>query len=692
MGGNQMRKRISKICAVASTVLMLSMLPGMQVLASEVSETVVETTTESTESIETEESTIISSESTNASELILNYLYAEETTVLQGNEQTLVVSVEGIQEQLVDITDIRMGYSVNGTEEQIVYTEVVDDLILFRQKCQVAGTYEILYCEITKGETVERFTFADYDIMLEYQVEEVTIDVEPLLVEEETPIAVTGETLTENVMGITPQTATADGKVVIVIDPGHDSVHCGAAGNGLREEVLTLKIAQYCKEELEQYRNVEVYMTREDGSCLYPSSNGTCMKERCNYAASVNADLLISIHIDAGSLTATGAMVIVAKNDNYRNDLSTVTHGVGEDILEELNAIGLASRGLYVRMSDSVGEEYQYPNGAVADWYSITRNSIKVGVPGIIVEHGFISNPSDVAKYLSSDEKLKALGVADATGIAEYFGLSKEISIIDAMIDDSQEPYTDDAENVSGFIANLYHSILGRTPSKKEVSIWASRVATEHLTGSELVVRFLRSSEFQSKLLSDQEYIEKLYQVFLGRVPENEGMSYWTKMLESGVSREDVAYMIGNSPEFERVCARYGVAQGNSELQYVKLYPQVAEFVTTYYQGLLGRNPEAEGLEYWTEKLVKGGTASDLTKGFIYSPEFCNRNLSKDEFVESLYITYLGRASEPSGKTYWTNKLTTMSVSERINVISGFVYSSEYKEYCERYGIKVGEL
>ena len=36
-----------------------------------------------------------------------------------------------------------------------------------------------------------------------------------------------------------------------------------------------------------------------------------------------------------------------------------------------------------------------------------------------------MDNANDYYTNLSSDEKLKALGVADATAIAEYFGLTK---------------------------------------------------------------------------------------------------------------------------------------------------------------------------------------------------------------------------------------------------------------------------
>ena len=62
-----------------------------------------------------------------------------------------------------------------------------------------------------------------------------------------------------------------------------------------------------------------------------------------------------------------------------------------------------------------------YPDGSKADYYSVIRNSKLAGFPGIIVEHAFLSNASDVTAFLSSEEKLKNLGVADAKGIINYF-------------------------------------------------------------------------------------------------------------------------------------------------------------------------------------------------------------------------------------------------------------------------------
>ena len=79
------------------------------------------------------------------------------------------------------------------------------------------------------------------------------------------------------------------GNVVVALDPGHDANDAGAQGYGLREEDLTLKIANYCKQELEQYAGVTVYMTRTGAACPYNKPGITCMEDRVK--AAVNAGL-----------------------------------------------------------------------------------------------------------------------------------------------------------------------------------------------------------------------------------------------------------------------------------------------------------------------------------------------------------------------------------------------------------------
>lgn len=81
--------------------------------------------------------------------------------------------------------------------------------------------------------------------------------------------------------------------MVVVLDPGHDGTHGGSSANGFVEAQLNLKIAQYCKAELEEYYGVTVYMTRDSASC--PNGGGdnkSCLQRRADIARDMGANLL----------------------------------------------------------------------------------------------------------------------------------------------------------------------------------------------------------------------------------------------------------------------------------------------------------------------------------------------------------------------------------------------------------------
>ena len=218
-------------------------------------------------------------------------------------------------------------------------------------------------------------------------------------------------------------TARYNGNVVVVLDPGHDGTHGGSSANGFVEAQLNLKIAQYCKAELEEYYGVTVYMTRDSASC--PNGGGdnkSCLQRRADIARDMGANLFVSLHNNYSSASSASGAEIWYPNQNYNPWTSQVGGSAASKILEQLTSLGLHNRGTQIRNA----KEDKYPDGSAADYYAVIRHCKEYGIPGIIVEHAFMSNSSDAANFLSNDEGLKKLGVADATGIAQYFGLKKE--------------------------------------------------------------------------------------------------------------------------------------------------------------------------------------------------------------------------------------------------------------------------
>lgn len=218
-------------------------------------------------------------------------------------------------------------------------------------------------------------------------------------------------------------------ELVVVLDPGHDNTHAGAQANGLREEVLNLKIALYCKAELEQYQGVKVYLTRSsDGSCPYPGTTSTvCNKNRVEYAKSVGANIFVSIHNNSSSSSTANGATVYYPNSNYNSSVGAEGKGLAQEIEKNLVALGLYNNGVRIRNSE---DNTTYPDGSLSDYYGVIRNSKLAGIPAVIVEHAFMTNGHDVSSHLATDAQLKELGVADATAIASYYGLSKTVEIV----------------------------------------------------------------------------------------------------------------------------------------------------------------------------------------------------------------------------------------------------------------------
>ena len=222
--------------------------------------------------------------------------------------------------------------------------------------------------------------------------------------------------------------SSKSGNIVVALDPGHDSKHTGATGiGGLKEEVLTLKIANYCKTELEKYAGVSVYMTRTTSSCPYPSnkSSGGDIGDRVQAAARAGADLFVSFHLNSSSSSGSNGAEVIVPNGNWKPQVASDGRKLAQAILNELKAVGVNMRPTLIYSKDTTVNE-TYPDGSKSDYFSVQIYAKEAGIPGIIVEHAFLTNSNDVNKFLKTESGLKKLGCADATGIAKYLGLSKK--------------------------------------------------------------------------------------------------------------------------------------------------------------------------------------------------------------------------------------------------------------------------
>ena len=104
---------------------------------------------------------------------------------------------------------------------------------------------------------------------------------------------------------------------------------------------------------------------------------------------------------------------------------------------------------------------------------------------------------------------------------------------------------------------------------------------------------------------------------------------------------------------------------------------------TRLYQAALGRNPDQQGLSYWTDSFDHGASLIGLASGFLGSAEFSTRfqaaaSGDSSAFIEQLYQNVLHRGSDASGKSYWLSQLTSGTL-DRATVLTSFSESPENK-------------
>ena len=171
---------------------------------------------------------------------------------------------------------------------------------------------------------------------------------------------------------------------VIVIDPGHGGLDTGALRGNVLEKDLTLDIALKLRECLRDMGMKNIIMTRSTDKTL-------TLDERVQIANNNNADIFVSVHINASVKTEINGIETHYYSDNgYK--VAKVVH---KELMKNVNA---TDRGLFK-----------------SKFYVINHTE----APAVLLELGFISNEQERSS-LKSDKRQMASAQAIADGIVNY--------------------------------------------------------------------------------------------------------------------------------------------------------------------------------------------------------------------------------------------------------------------------------
>jgi N-acetylmuramoyl-L-alanine amidase/5-hydroxyisourate hydrolase-like protein (transthyretin family) len=447
-------------------------------------ETVGETNTEETNTMdepttddtETEETNTVDEtveENTNVEEQMgdsnmMEYFLVDSPVVSSQETENFVLSLNNIE-----------GYSnfkitiqkEDGTTLDLESSEQIGNLVKFSNVFSNKGDYQVTSLHYVYNGQSYYLNFSDLEMDVKFGVDQEYVGYDETLpdltedtISSEGVIQVTDVNKAEeeiangmaseaSIMSIDEFSRAATGGMTICLDPGHGGSDSGANAFGQKESALTLKIANYCKEELEKY-DVNVVMTRTTDT--RPSENtAQDLIDRVMMAKKAGASYIISIHLNSAASTSAHGAEVYFPNTSGNASLSSNGQAMAKAIQSQLVALGLYDRGIKIR-NYMDGSTSSNPNSSDRDYYGIIRYAKEQNISGLIIEHCFLNNPDEYNKYLSSDAKLQQLGVADAKGIVSALGLSLKNAYLDQIANENKNLIPDGKYVISSMLNSKY--------------------------------------------------------------------------------------------------------------------------------------------------------------------------------------------------------------------------------------------
>jgi hypothetical protein len=162
--------------------------------------------------------------------------------------------------------------------------------------------------------------------------------------------------------------------------------------------------------------------------------------------------------------------------------------------------------------------------------------------------------------------------------------------------------------------------------------------------------------------------------------------SFVTTLYQSVLYRSpDAAGLNAFTTQLEQGATRLTVAE-----EFLISAERLGFVVDGYYQQFLGRTESSSERAGWVAGMQGGRNEESVAVAFVSSAEYQAKHPSPKAFVDQLYIDLLGRTADSDGEALWVNLLPTLGPAEVANQIANsaesrnHVVASYYDYYLSR--------
>jgi N-acetylmuramoyl-L-alanine amidase len=224
----------------------------------------------------------------------------------------------------------------------------------------------------------------------------------------------------------------ADGRRVIVIDPGHGGIDPGAVGlRRTREKDVVLAFSRALRDRLKENKNYEVVLTRDDDRFL-------SLKQRVDVGRRNQADLFIAVHADTVRGSSVRGATLYTLSDKA-SDAEAEALAQKENRADIIGGIDLATENeevadilIELAQRETKNHSTFFARKATTQLQLITHMTGKPmrsagfvvlkapDVPSVLLELGYLSNKADEA-LLVSPKWQAGIAAAMAKAVDAYF-------------------------------------------------------------------------------------------------------------------------------------------------------------------------------------------------------------------------------------------------------------------------------
>ncbi|QQO11928.1 N-acetylmuramoyl-L-alanine amidase [Bradyrhizobium diazoefficiens] len=218
-------------------------------------------------------------------------------------------------------------------------------------------------------------------------------------------------------------TQKADGRPVVVIDPGHGGIDNGTQSGGESEKNLVLAFGLALRDKLEKAGKYRVVMTRDDDTFIP-------LNDRTKIARNLKAALFVSIHADAlpkAEGDAQGATIYTLSDKASDAEAQRLADAenradaiAGFNLAEEPTDVADILIDLTQRETRTFSNRFaRLLMGEMKSSVRMHKHPLKSAgfrvlkapdVPSVLVEIGYVSNKGDLEHLVSEGWRSKAVG------------------------------------------------------------------------------------------------------------------------------------------------------------------------------------------------------------------------------------------------------------------------------------------